>query len=340
MIVATDTASVLNERTTPNSDVLRVRIAAAGHATSQVRTLKLVAEHGGTLPGFTAGAHIYIEVILPDGERANRSYSIASPPSNEPTSYLLGVLYEENGTGGSVFMHERARTGYVLDITKPKNFFELVEGANHSILIAGGIGITPILAMAHALTAQGQSMEIHYAARSEEDMAFRKTVEEVCGDNAHLYFDGGDPKHGVDIRAVLGTPQLSRHVYVCGPKGMIDAVRRTADELGWPEDQVHFEVFTPPEAKAGDQPIEVTIRSTGQTLTVQPGTLILDAILAAGVDSNYDCRMGICGSCAVKVLDGESDKRDSVLTTSEHVDEKLMCTCVSWASTPKIVLDH
>lgn len=338
--MAADTASVLNKPIAPDPDALRVRIAAARHATSDIRAFELVAEHSGPLPGFTAGAHIGVEVILPDGERAHRSYSIASPPSEEPNSYLLGVLYEESGTGGSMFMHERAKTGYVLNATKPKNFFELIEGADHSILIAGGIGITPILAMAHTLTADGQSMEIHYAARSEEHMAFRETVEEICGDSAHLYFDGGDPKQGVDIRAVLGAPQPGRHVYVCGPKGMIEAVRNTAELLRWPEDHVHFEVFTPPEAKPGDQPIEVTVRSTGQVLTVEPGTPILDALLAAGVDSDYDCRMGICGSCAVKVLEGEADNRDTVLTTSEHVEEKLMCTCVSWASTPKLVLDH
>lgn len=319
---------------------LRIRIASTRFATKDIRTFEMVSEKGAPLPAFTAGAHIDLEVMLPDGERAQRSFSIASPPSAEPESYLLGVLYEEDGTGGSIFLHERARIGYILNATQPKNFFPRVEGADHSVLIAGGIGITPILAMAYETTAAEESMELHYAARSEEDMAFREKVEEACGENSHLYFDGGDPAAGVDIPAVVGPPEPGRHVYVCGPKGMIEAVRETARELGWPEDHVHFEVFTPPERKPGDQPIEVTIRSTGQVLPVAPGTPILDVLLEAGIESDYDCRTGICGSCAVKVLEGEADHRDSALLISEHDEEKLMCTCVSWAKTGKLVLDH
>ncbi len=325
---------------TPDSKALRVRIASADHLTSSIRGFRMVSEHGGPLPGFTAGAHIDVEVYTPDGERAHRSYSIASPPSEEPPEYQLAVLYEDDGTGGSIFMHERARAGYVLNAIGPKNFFEMVDGANHSVLIAGGIGITPILAMAYFLAETDGSLEMHYAARSEEDMAFRDAVTEVCGDAGHLYFDGGDPAKGVDIPGVLGAHVPGRHVYVCGPKGMIEAARNAAENLGWPEDHVHFEVFTKPEAKPGDQAIEVTIKSSGQVLTVPPGTPILDVLLDAGIDSDYDCRSGICASCAVVVLEGEPDHRDNVLDKSEHEEEHLMCTCVSWAKTPKLVLDH
>ena len=327
------------EPTSKHTDgpVLRVKITRADHLTSSIRGFELMSEQGGPLPGFTAGAHIDIEVYLPDGELVHRSFSIASAPDGEPYRYQIGVLYEENGTGGSIFMHERAKTGYVLNALGPKNFFEMVEDADHSILIAGGIGITPILSMAYALTADEKSMEMHYAARSEEDMAFMAEVTEVCGEAAHLYFDGGDPSKGIDIPSVLGSPENGRHAYVCGPIGLIDGVRSQAEKLGWPEDHVHFEVFTKPEAKPDDQPIEVTIKSTGQVLNVPPKTPILDVLLEAGVDTDYDCRTGICASCAVEVLEGVADHRDTVLDKSEHEEEKLMCTCVSWAKTPKLV---
>jgi ferredoxin-NADP reductase len=323
-----------------NGPELRVKITKGAHLTSSIRGFELMSEHGGPLPSFAAGAHIDVEVYLPDGDLVHRSYSIASAPDAEPYRYQIAVLYEEEGTGGSVFMHERAKTGYVLNTIGPKNFFEMVENADHSILIAGGIGITPILSMAYALTAANQSMKMHFAARSEEDMAFRDTVTEVCGDSAQLYFDGGDPSKGIDMPSVLGSPKNGRHVYVCGPKGMIDRVRSEAEKLGWPEDHVHFEVFAKPVAKPDDQPIEVTIKSTGQVFTVPPKTPILDVLLEAGVDTDYDCRTGICASCAVKVLEGEADHRDTVLDKSEREEDKLMCTCVSWAKTPKLVLDH
>ena len=321
-----------------DDSLLRVGVAGARADAADVRAFDLVAEEGGPLPGFHGGAYVDVAMTLASGVGTRRSYSIASPPQDAPTAYLLGVLREKAGTGGSAHMHDHVREGDVLEITRPKNFFELAAGAEHSVLIAGGIGITPILAMAHELGASGASFELHYAAQTPDRMAFRNTVESF-GDRSRLYFDGGDPASGVPLRDAMGLPDPGRQVYVCGPKGMIEAVRQIGRDRFWPEDHVHFEVFLPPKPLAEDGSIEVVVNSTGETMIVPPGKPILDVLLEASVDSDYDCRMGICGTCAVRVLEGEPDHRDSVLTDSEHA-QGMMCTCVSRAKSARLVLDH
>ena len=319
-----------------NDGLLRVRVAGIRADAVDVRAFDLVAENGG--PGFRAGAHIDVAMTLASGEATRRSYSIASPPEPAPAGYLIGVLKEKAGTGGSEYMHEQVQLGDILETTHPKNFFELAADGEHSVLIAGGIGITPILAMAHELSAGDASFELHYAAQTPDRMAFRKTAESF-GDRARLYFDGGDPARGVPLRDAIGAPDPGRHVYVCGPKGMIEAVRQLGRDRFWPEDHVHFEVFLRPKPHDDDGSIEVVIHSTGETLMVPPDKPILDVLLEAGVDSDYDCRMGICGTCAVRVLEGEPDHRDSVLSDSEHA-QGMMCTCVSRAKSGRLVLDH
>lgn len=326
------------EREEDLENLIRVRIAEAWHEAIDVRRFELEYEDGSPLPAFRAGAHVDLVVHLPDRSRTLRSYSIASPPSEKPQRYTIAILYEEDGTGGSIFLHEKVRPGYNIDITAPKNYFELAENAESSILIAGGIGITPILAMAHELSAAEQPFDLHYASKTVEHMAFRKTIEEVFEDQATLYFDEGDPAKGIDVAGVLGGPEPGQHVYVCGPKGLIDTARGTAETLGWKERNVHFEVFTPPEPMAGDAPLEVVAAKSGITVQVSKETAILDALEEAGVETDSDCRMGICGTCAVKILEGEAAHRDNVLLRAEHADG-IICTCVSRANTPRLVLD-
>ena len=328
----------MTEREEDFQNLLRVRIVAARHEAIDVRRFDLEREDGTPLPEFHAGAHVDLVVHLPDRSRALRSYSIASPPGEKPEQYTVAILYEENGTGGSMFLHEMVRGGYIIEISAPKNYFELAENAESSVLIAGGIGITPILAMAHELSAAEQPFELHYVAKTVEHMAFRKAIEETFADQAKLYFDEGDPTKGIDIAGVLGAPEPSRHVYVCGPKGLIGAVRETAETLGWDEINVHFEVFTPPAPIAGDTPLEVVAAKSGITVQVPKNMTILDALEEAGVEADSDCRMGICGTCAVKVLEGEPAHRDNVLLKGEYTDG-MMCICVSRANTPRLVLD-
>ena len=321
----------------PVPELIRVRIAKLRAEAEDIRGLELVSEEGGPLPAFKAGAHIDIGVILPGRQRTMRSYSLASPPSEQPYSYLVGVQYEEKGTGGSIFLHENVRSSYVLEISPPKNFFPLAENAEHSILIAGGIGVTPILAMAHELDTEGKSFELHYVARPAR-MAFREHVTGF-GERAHVYQSGGSVRHGgLDLRAVMKGAGPGRHAYVCGPAGMIEEVKGLGRELGWPETNVHSEVFTKPEPRSGDGPVEVVVRSTGQVIQVAANKSILDALVDARVPVDFDCRVGTCGTCAVQVLEGIPDHRDNVLLDSEKTANR-MCICVSRAATPRLVLD-
>lgn len=323
---------------TTEPELIRVRIARARPEALDVRGFDLVQERGGSLPGFKAGAHVDVHITLPDRRRVVRSYSLCGPPSDQPYSYRIAVLYEEHGTGGSRHLHEGMREGYVLDIAPPKNYFELKSDATHTVLVAGGIGITPILAMAYELAEQDKLFELHYVARTADHMALRKEVEEAAGKRALFYFDGGNPANGMDLGVVLGSPAEGKHVYVCGPKGLIEATRERALARGYDEGAVHSEIFTPPAPLPGDGPITVIARRSGITVPVAKGTSILEALLAAGVKTDFDCKMGICGTCAAQVLEGTPDHRDSSLLKSERAAGK-MCTCVSRALTPSLVLD-
>ena len=306
--------------------------------TSNVKSYVLKGANGTALPTFTAGAHIDVMVTLEDGSADKRSYSLASDPT-DTTAYTLGVLREAQGKGGSAWMHDTLAEGQVVEASNPKNHFPLDDDAEVSLLIAGGIGVTPILAMARSLSAKGASFSMHYAARAPEEMAFKTEVESVCGENGHLYFDGGDPTKGIDLKELLGHRPAGLHLYVCGPGGLIEAVRSTATEQGWPENTVHFEVFKPEELSGQDAALEVVLSQTGKTYSVPADETILDVLLNDGIDIDYDCKMGICGLCAVKVVDGEPDHRDYVLTEDEREGEKLFCPCISRGKGGSITLD-
>lgn len=315
------------------------KVAAIVEETPHVKIFDLVSAGGTELPAHTCGAHVSVTVALPDGSRDARAYSIVNPPAYRGF-YRLAVQREKAGRGGSAFMHERVRVGDTLEIEGPKNHFELSKDADEVILIAGGIGITPILCMAAQLALDGRPFRLHYTAREPELMAFRKEVVGTCGTRASLCCDGGDPSKGLQLREILGKYRPGVHVYVCGPAGLIDAVLQVTQSCGWPESAVHFELFSNPLAtQKGDNPVEVFLQHSGITLEVEPGTSILDAILAAGVDVDHSCKVGECGACLTTVLDGTPLHRDYYLNSRERLECTSMCTCVSWATTERLVLD-
>lgn len=324
--------------TPPLPELIRVKVAKAGFDAEDIRVLELMAEDGQALPPFTPGAHIDIEVMLPGRHRARRSYSIVNVPTDPVFHYTVAIQYEENGTGGSIFLHERVRPSYILEATPPKNFFEMAPDAEHTVFLAGGIGVTPLVCMAQKLAEENKSFEFHYVGKRPERMAFKKIVESF-GDKGHLYFSKDDPtRGGFDMRKLMGAPAAGRHVYVCGPTRMIEDVRQLGHELGWDEKNVHTEIFKKPEGRPGDAPFEVVIASTGKTVQVAAKQTVLDALLEAGVTQDYDCRVGTCGTCSVTVVEGDPDHRDNVLLDSEKA-EKRMCTCVSRSNTPRLVID-
>jgi vanillate O-demethylase ferredoxin subunit len=317
---------------------LELVVAASRDLAAGIRSLTLKRADGGDLPGFTAGAHIDVEVTLADGTVATRSYSIASAPG-ERSFYEIGVLRERQGAGGSAFMHDRLAPGTRLRASEPRSHFPLAADAAEHLLIAGGIGITPILAMLRVLAAEGRRFEMHYCARSPAAMAFRDEVAALAGARAHFHFDGGDPARGLDLRAVLAAPQPGRHVYLCGPKAMIEAGIALCRNAGWPAERVHFEFFAEAAAEIGDQPIELALAKSGRTLIVAADQTILAALIEAGLDPLSDCRRGECGVCVTGVLAGEPLHRDHYLTDAEKRAGKSMCVCISRAQSKRLVLD-
>jgi vanillate O-demethylase ferredoxin subunit len=293
---------------------------------------------GHELPPFAAGAHIDIDVTMPDGRIAERSYSIVNAPT-DGDYYEIAVLRESGGSGGSAFMHDCVKVGRRLSASAPRNDFPLAGDAAEHLLIAGGIGITPILSMGRALLAGGRCFRLHYCARSPEMMAYRGEVAALFGDRAYFHFDGGDPKRGLDLAALLARPVPGRHVYVCGPKAMNEAVIELSRKAGWPAEQVHFEFFTAAAAMAGDAAVEVVLKRSGRRLMVPADQTILQALIAAGEDPLFDCQRGECGVCVCGVVEGEPLHRDYYLTDREKAAGKSMCICVSRARGSRLVLD-
>lgn len=313
--------------------LLRMRVARVDPLTPAIRRLHLVAADGSALPAGEPGAHIGIHVPL--GERTQRrAYSLVNA-SDAGNHYEIAVLHEPAGDGGSRWLHARV-VGDEFDVDPPRNDFPLAAGARRHLLIAGGIGITPILAMAGALGASNQAFALHYVARDVASMAYHDEVAAIrC---ARLWFDGGDPRRGLPLAEVIGAPDAGTHLYVCGPSGLITATLDTARQLGWPDSALHSERFAASPPPAADAAFEVRLAASGRVLAVAADASILDAMIAAGLDPLYDCRRGDCGVCTVQLLDGDPDHRDICLTDDEHARGSF-CPCVSRANSACLVLD-
>lgn len=323
----------------PATTSMRVRVEAVHALTSRVMLYDLRSAGGGPLPAYDAGAHIRLPVQDKHGLRVTRSYSLVGV--YEPGApYQIAVQREDCGQGGSVYVHEHIKVGCQLEISAPVNKFPLAKRATRHVLIAGGIGITPLLSMARHLNRTGEEYVLHYAARTPEDMAFRRELERECGPNAHFHFDGGNLQKGMHCGELIASYNAGSHVYTCGPRGLIEAVRTAATAVGWPEDAIHHESFAAvPTETAGDLPIEVVLSKSGETIRVASDESILDALLRTGIETYYDCRVGECGSCVAGVLGGVPLHRDVFLNAREQAEGKQICICVSRASTHRLILD-
>ena len=313
---------------------MKLKVTRIRDEAERVRSFELRSVGGEQLASFSPGSHLVVQV-QPNGSNEQRRYSILSDAADR-TRYEIAVLREEHGRGGSRFMHTVIDEGDLLEVSEPRNDFLPEPRASHSILIAGGIGITPLLAMLRNLVSDGASFEMHYAARSRETMAYGEEVQRLAGDRATLYFGGRGGDNAVDLAAMLSAPVEGAHVYVCGPAGLIRAVQDIALEQGWPRDQIHFESFGG-SARIDDRPIQLKLARSQMSLEVSASESILDAMLEAGVWAQYDCKRGECGMCATPVLEGEPDHRDVFLKGADR--ERLMCTCVSRARSDRLVLD-
>ena len=295
--------------------------------------LELGREDGQPLAGFEAGAHI--DLHLPSG--TVRQYSLTNPGA-EPLLYRVAVLKDPNSRGGSREVHEVLQEGQCLPVSAARNLFPLHEGPQHSLLLAGGIGITPILAMARQLLQQGRSFSLHYACRSRDRAAFLEELQQ--GDLApfcHVWID--DEGQRLELDRVLVDSPVDSHLYVCGPSGFIDAVLAAARAQVWAEDHLHREFFTAPVVDtAGDNPFELQLNS-GQLIQVAAEQTALEALLAAGVDVPSSCEQGICGACLTNVVDGQPDHRDQYLTSAEQASNRLFTPCCSRSFSARLVID-
>ncbi|WP_134500649.1 2Fe-2S iron-sulfur cluster-binding protein [Microvirga pakistanensis] len=317
---------------------LELVITGVRQLTPRIRAYELRSPGGSPLPSWTPGAHLTVPVRLADGREQTRSYSLMGDPADRHV-YEIAVLREDSGSGGSVAVHRDYGLGTVLRCGLPRNLFELHEDDRPSVLVAGGIGITPIRAMALALLSSRRPFELHYAARTPVEMALRQDLEARIGNHLRTYFSRDGEASRLSIDRILADAPREAVFYVCGPSSLIEAVheRALAREIG--AERTRSERFAANATRAGDRPIEVRLARSDATVSVAPGQTILDALIAAGVDPLHDCRAGTCGTCATKVLDGVPDHRDSALSDAERTRAGLMCTCVSRALTDHLTLD-
>lgn len=314
-----------------DSHPLKLKVQSVVAETPLVRSLVFAVE-GGAVPQWQAGAHI--RVSLPNG--GDRPYSLMALPGLPPGALALGVLREEASSGGSQFMHA-LKVGDTVRATAPINNFRLHEEAAPALLFAGGIGITPILSMADELNARKIPYRLHYAGRAPGLLAFLPQLQATCGDGASIHYDSDESR--LDIAAALGAAPAGSHVYVCGPAGMIEAVKAAALATGIAADRIHFELFRADAATAPNEPFEIELRSTGQVIIVAAEQSIIQALEAAGLDVLYDCQRGDCGICQCGVIAGVPDHRDVILSDDEKAANKVMQICVSRAKSERLVLD-
>lgn len=319
--------------------LLRVRVVRKTVEAEGICGFELVAEDGGALPAFTAGSHVEVQLPFVRAGLA-RPYSLCNDPS-ERHRYLIAVLREPSSRGGSQAMHEAVHEGMTLDISHPKNQFALAPDARRHLLLAGGIGVTPMMAMARELQRQGSDFDLHYAARTRSRMAFVETLSAApLAPRVSLHLDDGDAAQRLDLTAVLAAPDAGTHLYVCGPAGFMDAVLATARAQGWAEAQLHQESFGAAVVVSDDDgAFEVELATSGRVIRIAPDQTVLAALAAAGVDLPSSCEQGVCGTCLTRVISGVPDHRDQYLMPDEQAANDQFLPCCSRAHSPRLVLD-
>lgn len=305
--------------------VKQVRYEAPG-----ILSFTLIHPDGALLPPASAGAHI--DVTL--GRDLVRSYSLINP--GETHRYVIAVQESPDSRGGSRALHRDVRPGDLLSVSPMRNLFALDADAPHSVLIAGGIGITPILAMAQELAAAGRSWDLYYGARNQDVVAFLPEIGDIPNGRFHLHLDNvaGGP---VDIPAIVSAAPESAHFYCCGPNPMLDAFEEATSHL--PVERIHLERFIARSIALPEHGYRVTLARSGTEIEVLPGRSLLETLLDAGIDAPFSCMSGICGSCEIRVLEGRPDHRDDVLTERQRATNEVMMICCSGSLDERLVLD-
>jgi len=316
---------------------MSLRVAKKWREAIDIHCFELADAQGRELPPFTAGAHVDVEVE----PGLVRQYSLCNDPRRRD-AYQLAVMRETGSRGGSVGLIDKVEIGHLLRVSEPRNHFTLEPSARRTVLIAGGVGITPILCMAERLANAGEPFELHYAARSQAHAAFATHIRQSAfADNATLYFSEGPGAARLDLDTVLADPVPGAHLYVCGPGRLIEAALATAKARGWPSSRVHREFFAPvtPDGLAEPGAFQIRLASSGQVLDVPADRSITQVLADAGIELPTSCEQGVCGTCLTRVLEGEPDHRDVFLTEAEQALNDQMTPCCSRAKSPLLVLD-
>jgi ferredoxin-NADP reductase len=310
---------------------MQLRVRSITYLAEAVNGYELVDPRGRDLPRFAAGAHIELRVggFL-------RRYSLWNDPA-ERRRYCIAVLREVAGRGGS-HLHDNVRVGDIVEVSPPRNNFPLNPAGERHLLIAGGIGIAPLMSMVTELQRRRAEFEVHYCTRSSERTAFRSELALLAAEGRlHFHHDGGDPVRGLDIAATLNEARPGTHLYYCGPQPLMAAATEAARD--WPVGKVHYEYFTgvPEPAAAEDRPFRVQLAKTGGDYEVRAGETIVEVLQRQGIAVRTSCELGYCGTCLTPYLAGEPDHRDQVL--EENGRRRYVLICCSRAKTPFLVLD-
>lgn len=301
----------------------------------EIVSFELAMPDGSPLPPFTPGAHIDVHI----GEGLVRQYSLCND-SGEQHRYRIAVLRTQDSRGGSVGMHDKIAEGALVRISEPRNHFEM-RSAGHVLLLAGGIGVTPIVAMASALARKGQPFDMHYCTRTQAGMAFRDEIASAqFAPRVQFHADDGQPEQRFNLQQALVACPPGTELYVCGPAGFMEFVIDGARAAGWPESAIHQEYFGAAAAPVGqEQGFEVELARSGRRVYVAADRSITTALAEQGVEIPVSCEQGVCGTCITRVIAGIPEHRDMYFSDAEHAANDQLTPCCSRARTPLLVLD-
>jgi phthalate 4,5-dioxygenase reductase subunit len=313
--------------------MLPLRVTRNDRIADGIHLLEFRDVEGKPLPAFSAGAHIAIRT--PNG--LLRKYSLCNDPA-ERDRYLVAIKREANGRGGSCNLIDNTNAGDNLMVSPPVNDFALPQRAQDFLFIAGGIGITPIMAMIREVQRQGKRFRLFYCSRSPDTTAFIDELSEPeLKDHVAIHYDHGDPGKSLDLKPILAERKNREHLYCCGPRPLMEAVRHFTDH--WSSAAVHFEAFSEAEThKATDKPFKVRLANSGDVVEVPIDKTILEVLRAHGLEVPSSCETGTCGTCRTKLLAGEADHRDLYLPDHDRADNIMIC--VSRALTDEITIDR
>jgi ferredoxin-NADP reductase len=310
--------------------LIDVRLTAIRYAAKDTNLYEFRPLDGQPLPSTDPGAHI--DIHLPN--KMMRQYSLVSS-GLDPRSYVVGIKRDPGSRGGSVFIHDQLKVGSVLKISQPRNNFNLVESAPHTILVAGGIGITPLYCMSQRLGSLGRPWHLYYSCRSRSEAAFLEELSYY--DCVTFNFDEENGGTYLDLAAIVAQAPKDAHIYCCGPLPMLRAFEEATKSF--PSHQVHVEYFTAQSEVATEGGFILELARSKREVAVAKGQSILEALRACGIDITYSCEEGVCGACETTVLSGTPDHRDSILTESERQASKTMMVCCSGSKSDRLVLD-